>query len=331
MKLYVIGNGFDRAHKLPTSYWDFRTYIAFRDPEFLRSFESHYDIYPATKCARRRLLWNELESNLANIDEEAIIGQITDIDMGLDSGDTGISDTLYSHFSADYDYINQLAKYLKQWVRTIRIRDIKPRTSHIKTVGDDFDITNNFYITFNYTAVLETIYNVNPLNIVHIHGSLRQRDGDPILGHGNKNRIDKINDSRNEADNISDEKWSSACSVVRDYYMRTYKDISKYMYQLGQFSKKPIDEIIVAGHSLAGVDQPYFSAIDNHLCNRANWKVYYFEDAEKNTMRENLMKCGIDENRIEMLQTALFYDIETSTDQEPSQSIRSVRTPPQGT
>lgn len=66
-----------------------------------------------------------------------------------------------------------MAKYLKQWVRTIRIRDVKPKTSLI----------NNFqealYITFNYTAVLERVYGISEGRIIHIHGSLRDHECDP--------------------------------------------------------------------------------------------------------------------------------------------------------
>lgn len=46
MKLFIIGNGFDIGHGLPTHYWDFRTYLENRDPSFLTAFEEHYDIYP---------------------------------------------------------------------------------------------------------------------------------------------------------------------------------------------------------------------------------------------------------------------------------------------
>ena len=45
MTLYILGNGFDLAHKLPTAYWDFRTYLKSAHPEFLEAFEEHYDIY----------------------------------------------------------------------------------------------------------------------------------------------------------------------------------------------------------------------------------------------------------------------------------------------
>lgn len=89
-------------------------------PEFLYEFEEHYYIYPGTGDEeKKRTLWNELESNLANIDEDIIIENAVSIDMGLDSGDVGIEDTLYDYFTDEYSYIQRSSKYLKQWVRTI--------------------------------------------------------------------------------------------------------------------------------------------------------------------------------------------------------------------
>lgn len=91
LKLLIIGDGFDRGHGLATNYWDFRTYLDNTNPEFLYSFEQHYSIYPGTDVdAKKNLLWNELEINLVNIDEDNIIDNVIGMDMGLDSGDTGI-------------------------------------------------------------------------------------------------------------------------------------------------------------------------------------------------------------------------------------------------
>ena len=45
MKLFIIGNGFDIGHGLPTQYWDFRTYLENVYPDFLHAFEEHYYIY----------------------------------------------------------------------------------------------------------------------------------------------------------------------------------------------------------------------------------------------------------------------------------------------
>jgi len=41
MKLYIIGNGFDREHGLATTYWDFRGYLESCYPDFLSEFEEH--------------------------------------------------------------------------------------------------------------------------------------------------------------------------------------------------------------------------------------------------------------------------------------------------
>lgn len=257
MKLFIIGNGFDKGHRLATSYWDFRTYLENLYPDFLYAFEENYYIYPRMdEDAKKKILWNELETNLANIDEDVIIEQAVSIDMGLESGDVGIGDTLYEYFTDEYKYIQLLAKYLKQWARTTRIRDIERRTTLINEFEDAI------YITFKYTAVLETVYKISEGKIIHIHGSLRERDGIPILGHGNKERIDKIKGKLQTAEREFDEKEISICKVVEDYYVQTHKDINKYMYKLFGLSKKDFNEIMVIGHSLAGVDMPYFKNID---------------------------------------------------------------------
>lgn len=86
MKLFIIGNGFDIGHGLATQYWNFRTYLEKMYPEFLYAFEEHYYIYPKMSDARKaELLWNELETNLANINEDVIIENGVNMDMNLDS------------------------------------------------------------------------------------------------------------------------------------------------------------------------------------------------------------------------------------------------------
>jgi hypothetical protein len=304
VKLFVIGNGFDRGHGLPTGYWDFRTYLENLYPEFLYAFEQHYYIYPKSDDeAKKKLLWNELESNLANIDEDVIIEDAVSIDMNLESGDVGIEDTLYDYFTDEYKYIQKLAKYLKQWVRTIRIRGVQQETDAIKNSDDAI------YITFNYTAVLETVYGIDEKKIIHIHGSLRQRDVEPVLGHGNTEILNDIQERLQEAENKYDEKEMSICRVINNYYRHTFKDINRYIYKLNSLSKKKIDEIIVIGHSVAGVDIPYFKYINMLSNNSALWKVYYYSDDERKLIRDRLINCGIKPKRLDMKPAAEFYNL----------------------
>lgn len=304
MRLYVIGNGFDRAHNLPTRYWDFRTYLAQHYPVFLSSFEENYDIYQGmTDEQKGKLLWNALETNLANIREDVIIEDATHIEMGLESGGVGIEGTLRDYFEEQFDYIKKLEIYLKQWVRTIRIRDLNRFTSKLDNSNNDI------FVTFNYTAVLETTYRINEENVIHIHGSLRDNADDPILGHGNSNRIEDIKGRRNHAVIKADEKESSICYVLQDYYQTTYKNVSNYMHKLNRLVTKKFDEVIVLGHSIAGVDLPYFKRLDEITSKKLKWRVCYFDKDEKRDMFEALKSQGISPKRIEMFHSSEFYDL----------------------
>lgn len=301
MKLFIIGNGFDLAHRLPTHYWDFRTYLENLYPDFLNSFEQHYYIYPKDADEyKQNLLWNSFESNLANIDEDIIIDDAIRMDMGLESGDYGIEEPLRIYFREEYQYINKLARYLKQWVRTIKIRDIAPCTTVIQN-------KNCYFITFNYTSVLENIYHIDPINILHIHGSLHEYDDDPVLGHGNIQRMKDIKAKLERAETYYNEKEMSICTVIEEYYEQTFKDVNKHMYKLFSLSKKEFDEINIIGHSVAGIDLPYFKTIDMLTNQELIWNVYYHEPEEESKMKQALIENGISKNRIKMHPDTSFY------------------------
>lgn len=253
---------------------------------------------------KKEYLWNRFESNLANIDEDSIIESGTSIEMDLESGDVGIEDTLYSYFTNEYQYIQKLSVYLKEWVRTIRIRDCLPRTSKIKDNSDDL------FLTFNYTATLENVYLIRPDKVIHIHGSLRDYTPDPVIGHGNKMRIDRISKKIEEAESLFDEKWVSICRVVRDYYSTTLKNTDKYSGCLERIRRSQPNEIIVVGHSLDGIDLPYFTLIDNYTDNKNIWTIVVHRDKEKLKLVNSLVTAGIDRKRIRTIPSGEFFDLD---------------------
>lgn len=304
MKLYIIGNGFDIAHKLPTKYWDFRTYLEHIDYDFLQAFERYYYIYPnMSDDTKKELLWNELETNLANIDEDIIIENATSVELGLESGDVAIEDTLFDFFTEEYQYINKLSVYLKRWIRTIKIRDTLPKVSQIDKIKQEL------YINFNYTATLETVYGIPNGSVIHIHGSLRDYTDDPVLGHGNLGKIEAIKEKQRKAEEYFDEKETSICRVLQDYYKTTLKDVKRYMYNLLNIKNKDISEIIVAGHSLVGIDMPYFSSVDLLSGKSAKWIIIWYDHQKKNEMKQSLIDVGVDEYRIQLKPADEFYDL----------------------
>ncbi|MDU5650068.1 MAG: AbiH family protein, partial [Clostridium perfringens] len=172
MKLFIIGNGFDLAHGLKTSYYDFRSYLDEENWEFLSSLESMYGLSiggwldhaseEIIKDVLEKVLWENFESNLSNIDE-TIIYDGEDIELGLEGGDIGVEDTLDDYWEDQYEFVKRLNDYLVDWVKQIDISNIFKKTNMIS------EFSNDKFITFNYTLVLESIYNIDKYDILHIH------------------------------------------------------------------------------------------------------------------------------------------------------------------
>jgi hypothetical protein len=192
MKLFIIGNGFDLAHGLKTSFYDFRNFLLNAHPDFLSRFEDNY-YYPYDEDNKKNkdILWNSFEENLSKIDADSLIERTENIDMGEDYG---IQDTLYYWMKDQLSFIDDLQKYLREWIQSVKIRDLVPITSHIT---DDAK-----YVTFNYTGVLERIYCISDEDILHIHGALRGSDNKLVVGHNDKDIIDanlhRIEQAKNE-------------------------------------------------------------------------------------------------------------------------------------
>ena len=179
-----------------------------------------------------------------------------------------------------------------------------PRTSKIKDNSDDL------FLTFNYTATLENVYLIRPDKVIHIHGSLRDYTPDPVIGHGNKMRIDRISKKIEEAESLFDEKWVSICRVVRDYYSTTLKNTDKYSGCLERIRRSQPNEIIVVGHSLDGIDLPYFTLIDNYTDDKNIWTIVVHRDKEKLKLVNSLVTAGIDRKRIRTIPSGEFFDLD---------------------
>lgn len=305
MKLFIIGNGFDIAHGLPTRYTDFRDYLQETNWEFLIKLEVPYGF---TIESRRdfveKMLWKDFETNLSAINEEEIIDGALSIDMGLEGGDVDIEDTLNVYWEEEYQYIKRLNDYVNEWVQKIDI-DVLPKTTKIKKHSKDL------FLTFNYTLVLEQVYKIQSEKILHIHGSV---DGDndetPVIGHGDNERIEKAKERALVAAENFWEKESSIYQAIVNYYERTRKNVDFFLrYHSVFFSKlSSIEQVNVIGHSWGDVDMPYFRKVLSKIRQNAKWNIYYYEDREKIEFYNKALAIGIKKENVKMLRTAEFYN-----------------------
>ena len=166
--LYIIGNGFDIAHKVDTRYWNFRTFLEENHWEFLQRFESLYHIQPLdpseygySQEAQERWnnrvnkdLWSEFERFMATPDIQSMLDYSESVvgNLGLESGNYGIRDTMDAHWRQEFGFIRELQQYVKEWIEQIDLSGVTPRKKAL--IENDSD----YFFNFNYTRVLEDVY-----------------------------------------------------------------------------------------------------------------------------------------------------------------------------
>jgi hypothetical protein len=306
MNLFIIGNGFDIAHQLETSYINFRDYLIEEEWEFLDRFEEMYGCHlDMDRRLAERYLWKDFENNLSSFDGDNIVDSATSMELGLDGGDFYIEDTLDSYWESIYKYIYKLEDYLKLWIKSIDI-NCCIRTDLICKNNDDL------FLSFNYTSLLEEIYEIQEEQILHIHGSVSETYEDLIIGHGNSDIINNYREQARSARNQFDEKKSSICNALAAYCESILKEVkSNIFFNSGFFQRlNEVNQVLVIGHSIGNVDLPYFKEIRERTNENTIWKIYFYDDSEESTLKDKIVSIGVRPEKITMLHTAEFFNLE---------------------
>lgn len=164
MKLYILGNGFDVAHGLPTKYSDFKKYIRNNDtakPNMADELDNLLHLDEG---------WGNFESAMGNPDKE--------------------QEEKYDRLGLINIFNRALQEQFDKWISSIKDTDqykaAKPIFSYLRK--------NDLYIEFNYLEVLQQFYNIPITNICHIHGHTVNKSFDNeakmIFGHGEDARKD---------------------------------------------------------------------------------------------------------------------------------------------
>lgn len=275
MKLFIIGNGFDKQHSLKTSYYNFREYLEKEHWDFLIELEELYNCVPRSNPEFiKARLWEEFEKNLSAINETEIIEWGSTIDMGLEGGDIDVFEPLEDYFNEMYSYIEMLKVYLIQWVEQIAVSTEK--------IADKINCHSaDLYLTFNYTLLLETVYGIDNDQVLHIHGSIDKEDEfPPDIGHGDIYKIKEAKEKSVEAWDNYDDKVGAIYAAVANYYDHTLKDVSYYLSVHDSFFKRlsEIEEVFVIGHSFGVVDLPYFRKVLANVPENTFWNIFYFKE-----------------------------------------------------
>ena len=189
-----------------------------------------------------------------------------------------------------YRFLNELPKYLRLWVESIDTR---------KEAVYKID-RESIFLTFNYTDTLESVYCIDSDNIKHIHGYVKNKKEELVIGHCNQKAVSYALEKKKEAEINFVDFAVSTFERVSKYCNATLKKTSRIIDENTDFfeSLSDVDEVIIIGHSLNKVDMPYFEKVLNSIRGDAIWKAYYFEDTDEIIFEKVLDDLGIrKENR----------------------------------
>ena len=310
IKLIICGNGLDIHVGLNTSYRAYRDYLLNKkiyEGESAISIIEKSDFF----IPRDKDCWTDLE-NALTFDYRKYITQY------IDAFDRDIDDNNYETSIAQMNSANQFFQnnsqaiardftnnWFWEWIARVYYNNIeevcyKNSNDGIHEVIDGDCIC----INFNYTHTLEDMFGINKTNVLYIHNRLPdkrnlndkgidfERD---ILALAKKqfqfgsvnNYLDEWINFANSIKLKSSQKLMSKKSLIdnlKEIYYAFSKKLSMNYDVLSKFideNKTKITEVIVIGHSMLGVDVPYYRDVIVPKLKDVPWDVYWhkFDDA----------------------------------------------------
>lgn len=283
--LYVIGNGFDMHHCLPTHYNDFHKYIKENQNDLEQALKEYFSF---SKCCNK--LWSNFEKDLETFDWKTFFEDNCNVypeDDNFRLSDTyGLEDDLNEQ--AQY-LIDSIREAFESWIENIDIEYVENKLSFEE---------DSFFINFNYTLLLENVYQIQKDKIVHIHGDIENNQ--IVFGHNmvveEESEIDKNGDSNRTP--FSDSEFAS-----KHPFYAFYKPVGNIIAENKHLFERlsTVKKIIVLGHSLDDIDLPYFEEILKQT-NNATWKVSYHKKREEEHHFNTLQNIGVSKGDIMMFE-----------------------------
>lgn len=297
-RLFIIGNGFDLAHKLPTNF----------NPDFKKIAEKYeqipcfWEMYQSQEID----IWSDFENLLGKPDFNELEQIFEGYEPDYSSDRESDRDAIITQVDLNGNLIPSLYEFAKQAEEKL-----------IKTVAissnNELFKPKDLFVNFNYTHTLEKIYDVQANRVLHVHGEVGQDN--LILGYPKddflpeKYQYDVRQKGRGpyRKIDIREHIEDMLKNDLMDYY--TYTAFKGLINKVESFNKVPqiklleeflgrseIEEIIVNGHSCA-IDFPYFKYLSDNF-RKAEWVFYAFDNKTKHNIEKLIKIINIENYKI---------------------------------
>jgi len=297
--IFIIGNGFDRAHGLNTSYEDFHQYLIDNYPKAsndnmivpwsvtTQDGSERYNTDEVVGTIMKIInetdgdLWSNLEHSLGLLEVSEFFDDYSD-----DSEDEDFNEWDKVHKNEDIatnltGAILEITEYFDDWICTIDVCTAKHKLDFEALIN----IKKDYFLTFNYTPTLEMVYKAE--KVCHIHGNQGEK---LYFGHGN----DKDDYEDNMVRHIGSE------NALSDMAHKLRKNTTMALNENRIFfeSINEIDKIYSFGFSFANVDWIYIQELCRRIpTEKVVWYLNCHDSYEKrNEFISVIKECGFNGN-----------------------------------
>ena len=280
--LYIIGNGFDKHHEIPSGYRDFHEWLIEKEPELVEQIDELYDYSDD--------LWGNFEVELGNLDIPSVASEIYSEHP---------ADELSDHYERTYhagaivagdtvgEIYNKIREMFPEWVKSL------PAADTCKKIRIDKE--DSFFITFNYTDTLLDVYGIPLDDILFIHGRASDSANHHlVLGHG-KSREEIQREAEAKFDEETHPAYIQTVEAVERQVNMMKKNTSRIIAdnQSTWKAMKDVKHIYCYGLSMSPVDMPYFQKIAASIDSKSViWQVSVYGNNTKeiNVQKDNKRK-----------------------------------------
>ena len=271
--LFIIGNGFDRAHRMATGYSDFRRWLVENNRfDVIHELQSAY----SAKIEEDYLLWSQFEKVLGEYDLDTVINWSWE---NLYLTGNSLGNQLFNNFLIDTQLPDIIDEFFSKWVKSIKIATEK--------AYNDLPLDAN-YLTFNYTDTLEQLYRIPERQVLHIHGRASKGEN-LIVGHNRM--IDPLEYWDDSIDMRENNERMQRLTDMNNLCKPVYEIMEQnnwFFKELG-FTK----DIHVIGHSCGEIDFPYFRKLKETVPNGVIWHFNPFSPDDRIRISRLVSEIGI--------------------------------------
>lgn len=307
-KLFLIGNGFDLAHGMKTSYTDFLLWYLNKTVrpavERSNSFDSGLiKVNHSFNCLLNRFntveeyLWTLNDRNISVIGNNEFVQRLIDNISRYNWVD--IEGEYYSQLVLLYQRLNtqtmgsikpiseivkeevqelnnsfkQIKNELIEYLRTIKMpkEEIPDISSSIqKELINISDKSHVFFLNFNYTSTLD-LYAFHPSHkLIHVnHIHGKLEDGEDSIVFGYGDEMDP---NYTEIERLNENEYLKNMKSFSYFKTKNYQNLTSFI-EMGDF------EVFIMGHSCGLSDRLLLNSIfENKNCRKI--KIYYYQKSK---------------------------------------------------